>query len=90
MLVVLVILLILTFWMRVYFYERSEGDSKTNIYIGLLRRAYSPKYFFLIESNKDDSMESKEYKKKANITLYVFYILFILGIVITFVIKTKQ
>ncbi len=83
----LTLLAILTFLMRVYFYEKSEGDNKTIIFIGLLRSVYSPKYLFPIEYNKDDSIEVQEYKKKANIALYIFYVLFILILITVFTLK---
>ncbi len=87
MIALLGILAMFTFFIRVFFYESSEGDDRTTIYIGLLRSIYSPKYFFRIEYNKDDNIETKEYKKKANAALYVFYILFILILIATFTVK---
>lgn len=76
MLMFLIIILLILFFLRVYFYERGQGQEKTDIFISIFRHMYSIKFFFPINKQKNDDVKTINYKKTANVILYCFYILF--------------
>lgn len=79
--------LIITLYIRVYFYELSEGVDGREITIGLFRRIYSIKYLIPIRYLNSDNFKIFQYKKKANIALYCFYVLFCFSLIYSFFIR---
>ena len=81
MMMFLIIPLLILFFLRVYFYEMSEGDRPANIIIPLFRHMYSLKYFFPLRYQKSDDEKISNYKKTANILLYCFYIVLAVALI---------
>ncbi len=77
----LVILLLIFFYLRVYFYELSNGNRNLNILMSILRRIYSFKYFVPISVYYTDDKKISKYKKLANICLYVFFLVFLVFLI---------
>ena len=81
MLVLLVFILLILFYARVYLYEFSRGATKGSILVRLFRRIYSFHYFLPQEYIRPDGAKGEKYNKLSNYCLYLFYVVFLLIII---------
>ncbi len=67
--------------MKIFYYRKSLGESSSNSFLSLLNGIYSPKILFPLRRERNDSEKVAEYKKRSNVFLYAFYIIFICTII---------
>jgi|GEM_PF-4119362 len=77
MLLLFAILLLALLLLRVFYYRKSLGESNSTSLASLLIGIYSIKNLFPLNIQSGDSKEVIQHKRKANLVLYTFYIVFI-------------
>jgi hypothetical protein len=81
----LIFLSLIALLVRIFFYDKSEGESAANISFTLFRRYFSIKYLFPLKREKDDHANVVRYKEISNWALYAFFIIFTLSVLIAII-----
>ena len=74
----LILIILLSFILRLYFYDKSQGENLVGIFFSIFNGIFSIKYFLVNPIQANDSKNQLLQKKISNILLYIFYILLII------------
>ena len=76
MIIIFAITALACLFLRVFYYERSQNESVTSSLTTLLGLVFSIKYMLPLKIQKGEKAKITEYKKRANLFLLLFYIVF--------------
>lgn len=69
-----------SFLLKIFFRQKSEGESGPNSFLSILIGVYSPANLFYLRNKHGDSEIIVKYKRKSNFFLSCFYISFTITI----------